>query len=208
MQRILWGRSTSSNVMKVIWLLEELKLPYERKDVGGPFGKTDTQEYRTMNPTGLVPTLQEDDFILWESNAILRYISNVHVPETTLWPRDPHARANVDRWLDAQQTIMNRPQATIFVNMVRTPPEKRDQAVIAQAITDAGRAWGMIGVELGRHPYIAGEELALCDIAWGVHLHRWFNMDFNRPEIPHLREWYDRLLRRPVYKEHIARPLV
>jgi glutathione S-transferase len=66
----------------------------------------------------------------------------------------------------------------------------------------------MIGVELGRHPYIAGEELALCDIAWGVHVHRWFNMDFNRPEIPHLREWYDRLLRRPVYKEHIARPLV
>ncbi len=208
MQRILWGRSTSSNVMKVIWLLEELKLPYERKDVGGPFGKTDTQEYREMNPIGLVPTLQEGDFTLWESNAILRYICNALPADTSLWPRDPHARANVDRWLDAQQTVMNRPQGIIFLSMVRTPPEKRDQGVIARAITEAARAWGMIGDELGRHSHIAGDDLTLCDIAWGVHVHRWFNMDFNRPEIPHLREWYDRLLRRPVYKEHIARPLV
>ena len=208
MPRILWGRSTSSNVMKVIWLLEELKLPYERKDVGGSFGKTDTPEYRRMNPTGLVPTLQEDDFTLWESNAILRYICNTLPTDTSLWPRDPHARANVDRWLDAQQTVMNRPQGAIFLNMVRTPPEKRDQAAIAHAITEAARAWGMIGAELGRHSHIAGDDLTLCDIAWGVHVHRWFNMDFNRPEIPHLREWYDRLLHRPVYKQHIARPLV
>src|SRR6185437_12031170 len=97
--RRLWGRANSSNVMKVIWLLEELKLPYHRIDVGGPFGKTDTAEYRAMNPTGLVPTLQEDDFTLWESNAIMRYICNAHAPDSAVWPRDQHARANVDRWL-------------------------------------------------------------------------------------------------------------
>jgi glutathione S-transferase len=208
MRRILWGRSTSSNVMKVIWLLEELKLPYERIDVGGPFDKTDTAEYRAMNPTGLVPTLQEDDFTLWESNAILRYLCNAHAPGTTLWPQEHHARANVDHWLDAQQTVMNRPQGTIFVNLVRTKPEQRDQAVIAQAIKEAGGAWAMIAAELGKYPFIAGSELTLCDIAWGVHVHRWFTMEFDRPEIPHLRAWYDRLLTRPVYKEHIARPLV
>ena len=99
----------------------------ERIDVGGPFGKTDTPDYRAMNPTGLVPTLQEDDFILWESNAIFRYLCNEGAPDSTAWPRDQHARANVDRWLDAQQTVMNGPQGTIFINMVRTPPEKRDQ---------------------------------------------------------------------------------
>ena len=208
MRRILWGRSTSSNVMKVIWLLEELKLPYERIDVGGPFGKTDAPEYRAMNPTGLVPTLQEDDFILWESNAIMRYLCNVYAPETPLWPRDPHTRANADRWLDAQQTLLNHPQGTVFVNLVRTPPEKRDPAVIAKAITDAARAWGMIAAELGKHPYIAGAHLTLADMAWGVHVHSWFVMDFARPEIPHLRAWYDRLLTHPVYKEHIARPPV
>jgi len=208
MPRTLWGRSTSSNVMKVIWLLEELKLPYQRIDVGGPFGKTDTAEYRAMNPTGLVPTLQEDDFTLWESNAILRYICNAHASDSSLWPRDQHARANVDRWLDAQQTVMNRPQGTIFLSYVRTAPDKRDQAAIAQAIPEATRAWGMIAAELGKHPFIAGNDLTLADIAWGVHVHRWFTIDFARPEIGNLRAWYDRLLSRPVYKEHIARPLV
>jgi glutathione S-transferase len=205
MRRILWGRSTSSNVMKVIWTLEELKLPYERIDVGGPFGKTDTPDYRAMNPTGLVPTLQEDNFTLWESNAIMRYLCNAHAPESTLWPRDQHARANVDRWLDAQQTVMNRPHGVVFINLVRTPPEKRDHAAISQAIQDAARAYGMIAAHLAKHPFIAGEHLTLCDIAWGVHVHRWFVMEFDRPHIPHLREWYDRLLTRPVYKEHIAR---
>ena len=208
MKRTLWGRSTSSNVMKVIWALEELKLPYERIDVGGPFDKTDTPEYRGMNPTGLVPTLQEDDFTLWESNAIMRYICTAHAPASPLWPRDPRARARVDQWLDAQQTVMNRPQGVIFVGLVRTKPEARDNAAIARAIHEAARAYGMIAAELSKHPFIAGEHLTLCDIAWGVHVHRWFTMEFDRPEIPNLRGWYERLLARPVYKEHIARPLV
>lgn len=208
MRRILWGRSTSSNVMKVIWTLEELKLPYERMDVGGPFGKTDTAEYRAMNPTSLVPTLQEDQFTMWESNAIMRHLCSAHVEHTTLLPRDPHERAKVDQWLDAQQTIMNRPQGVIFVSMVRTKPENRDKAAIAQAIKDAGKAYGMIGAELAKHHYITGSHLTLADIAWGIHVHRWFTMDFDRPEIPNLRAWYDRLLARPIYKEHIARPLV
>lgn len=208
MKRTLWGRSTSSNVMKVIWTLEELKLPYERIDVGGPFGKTDTPEYRAMNPTGLVPTLQEDNFTLWESNAIMRYLCGAQAPDTTLWPRDPQARARVDQWLDAQQTLMNRPQGVIFIGLVRTKPEARDNAAIARAIPEAARAYGMIAAELAKHPFITGEHLTLCDIAWGVHVHRWFTMEFDRPEIPNLRAWYERLQARPVYRKHIARPLV
>lgn len=205
MQRILWGRSTSSNVMKVIWTLQELKLPYEQIDVGGPFGKTDTPDYLAMNPTGLVPTLQEDDFTLWESNAIIRYICNSHAPETTLWPRDQRARAIVDHWLDAQQTVQNRAAGILFLGLVRTAPEKRDHAAIDQAIVDAARAYGIIAAKLAKTPYICGDTLTLADIAWGIHVHRWFVMDFQRPEIPALREWYDRLLNLPIYREHIAR---
>ena len=134
MRRILWGRATSSNVMKAIWTLEELQLPYERIDVGGSFGKTDTAEYRGMNPTGLVPTLQEDDFTLWESNAICRYLCHAHAPHSKLWPQEPHARANVDRWMDAQQTLLNRPIGVVFWGLVRTPPDKRDMAAIKQGV--------------------------------------------------------------------------
>ncbi len=208
MPRILWGRSTSSNVMKVIWALEELKLPYDRKDVGGPFGKTDTPEYRAMNPTGLVPTLQEDEFTLWESNAILRHLCTAHARDNPLFPWNPQARANIDRWMDAQQTTMNRPQGTIFINLIRTPEAQRDRKAVDAAIVEAAKAWGLIGTELGRHPFICGDALTLADICWGVHVHRWFNMDFARPEVTNLRPWYDRLLTRPVYREHIAREIV
>jgi glutathione S-transferase len=208
MQRILWGRATSSNVMKVIWLLEELNLPYDRIDVGGSFGKTDTPEYHSMNPTGLVPTLQEDLFTLWESNAILRYLCTEYAPDSPLWPQRPRARANIDRWMDAQQTVLNRPMSAVFWGLVRTPPAKRDAAAIQAAITETAHVWSMVSAQLAHHPFLAGDELTLADFPWGPHLHRWFNMAFDRPDVPYLRAWYDRLLERPAYKEYLAGQVV
>lgn len=203
----LWGRANSSNVMKVIWLLEELRLPYERVDVGGPFGKTDTPEYRAMNPTGLVPTLQEDGFTLWESNAILRYVCSAHAPDTPMWPTDARARGNIDRWMDCQQTQLNRPQGVVFQGLVRTPPERRDKAAIVRATQEAAAAWGLVELALSRAAYVAGPVFTLADIPFGVHVHRWFNMPIEgRPEMPHLRAWYNRLLERPVYARLIAGP--
>ena len=206
MRRILWGRATSSNVMKVIWTLEELQLPYERIDVGGSFGKTDTPEYRAMNPTGLVPTLQEDDFTLWESNAICRYLCHAHAPHSKLWPQEPRARANVDHWMDAQQTC----------STVRSPrysgawsARRPRSATWRRSAGDRGCA-RRLAHGLGRAGQASriwrGDDLTLADMPWGPHLHRWFNMDFERPEIPHLRAWYDRLLQRPAYKQHSADP--
>lgn len=203
MARIVWGRATSSNVMKVLWVLNELDLPYARIDVGGAFGKTDTADYRAMNPTGLVPTLQEGDFTLWESNAICRYLAR---DSAALWPTDPHARANVDRWMDAQQTTMNRPMATVFWGLVRTPADKRDMPAIQAAIEETAKYWRMVDAEVTKHPYIAGAGLTLADIPWGVHAHRWFNMDYHgltRPDMPALRAWYDRLCQRPAYRDAV-----
>src|ERR1700684_83943 len=161
MRRIVWGRATSSNVMKVLWGLGELALPFERIDVGGSFGKTDTPDYRAMNPTGLVPTLQEDAFTLWESNAICRYLCHAHAPHSTLCPQEPHARANIDRWMDAQQTLLNRPIGVVFWGLVRTPADKRDMAAIAQGIADAAKAWRMVEAELQQHDFIAGNTFTL-----------------------------------------------
>ena len=209
MDRRLWGRATSSNVMKVVWAMETMRLPYERLDVGGPFGKTDTPDYRAMNPTGLVPTLQEDGFTLWESNTILRHLCNTNPAVSgTLWPTAPRHRAVVDQWLDAQQTVHNRPAGVVFLGLVRTPEAARDNAAIAAASVEVARAYALLEPHLGRHPYITGEHLTLADIAWGVHVHRWFVMPVQRPEMPHLRAWYDRLLENPIYRDHVARPLV
>jgi glutathione S-transferase len=198
--------------MKVLWTLGELGLPFHRIDVGGAFGKTDTPEYRAMNPTGLVPTLQEGEFTLWESNVILRYLAQMHASGSALWPEAPQKRADIDRWMDAQQTVLNRPMSGVFWGLVRTPAEKRDLNAVATAIEEASRAWRMIEARLGSHDFIAGPHFSLCDIPWGVHAHRWFGMDYqglSRPEMPALRAWYDRLCHRPAYHQHVmATPIV
>ena len=206
MRRLL-GRANSSNVMKVVWVLEELGLPYERTDVGGPFGGTATPEYRAMNPNGVVPTLLEDDFVLWESNAIVRYLCAANAPGHPMWPDDLRVRAGIDRWMDWQQTTLGPPQTVVFQGLVRTAPDKRDHAAVDAALTRLGGAYALLDGVLGRHGYVAGPAFTLADIALGVHVHRWFSFDVVRPELPHLRAWYERLLSRPAYAAHVAVPM-
>ncbi len=205
--RILWGRANSSNVMKVIWLLEELGLPYERRDAGGAFGGTDTPQYRGMNPMGLVPALEEDGFTLFESNAILRYLASAHAPTSPLWPQDARTRGRIDQWMDWQQTILTAPMRVVFMGLVRTAPEKRDTAAIEKACGDLGRFWGILDTELARHPFVAGDAFTLADIACGVHVHRWFSFDIARPELTHLAAWYTLLKTRPAFAKHVANPM-
>ena len=202
----VWGRTNSSNVMKVLWLLDELGLAFERIDAGGTFGRTDTPEYRAINPLGLVPSLEDDGFALFESNAILRYLCNAHAPASPLYPAAPRARGEVDAWLDFQQTALTRPQSVVFAGLVRTPPERRDHAAISAAVTEAGRIWAILDERLGQRPFLCGDALTLADIGFGVHAHRWFVMPIARPDSPHLHAWYQRLLARPPYATHAAQP--
>ena len=203
----LLGRANSSNVMKVVWLLEEMRLPYERRDVGGKFGGNDTPEYRALNPNGVVPTLIEDEFVLWESNAILRYLAASHDAGHEFWPRDLRARAHVDRWMDWQQTTLGPPMTTVFWGLVRTEPAKRDMVTIEKAAARLGELYGMLEHQLAQHDYIAGPGLSLCDISIGVHAHRWISFEgIDKPDHPHLRAWYQRLLARPPFKQHVSPP--
>lgn len=206
MRKVL-GRANSSNVMKVVWVLEELGLPYERVDVGGPFGGTDTPEYRAMNPNGVVPTLVEDEYVLWESNAVVRYLCAANAPGHSMWPDDVQARGSIDRWMDWQQTTLGRPASVVFQGLVRTPPERRDQAAITAGAAELGRCWGLLDAMLARNDYVAGPVFTAADIALGVHVHRWFAFDIARPEQPHVRAWYGRLLARPSYARHVAMPM-
>ena len=206
MRQVL-GRANSSNVMKVVWLLDELGLPYERVNVGGPFGGTDAPEYTAMNPNRTIPTLVEDGFVLWESNAILRYLASAHVADSPIWPADVRARASIDRWMDWQQTVLGPPQSVVFQGLVRLPPERRDIAAISAAAAAAGRAWTLLDGVLDRVPYVAGPAFTLADIVLGVHVHRWFALEVERSDLPHLRNWYERLLPRPAYAAHVAQPM-
>ncbi len=205
--RQLLGRANSSNVMKAIWVLEELGLPYERIDMGGPFGGNGTPGYRAMNPTGGVPTLVEDGFVLWESNAIVRYLCAMNAPGHPMWPDDVRARAGIDRWMDWQQASLGGPQTVVFQGLVRTAPEQRDTAAIEAATVSLTRHWSLLDGALDGNLYVSGTEFTLADVALGVHVHRWFSFAITRPKQPHLRAWYDRLLARPVYAMHVACPM-
>ena len=205
--RRLIGRANSSNVMKAVWVLEELGLPYERTDLGGAFGGNDSPEYRALNPNGVVPTLVEDDFVLWESNAIVRYLCAAHAPGNPMWPAGARARANVDRWMDWQQTTLGAPMTVVFWGLVRTAPEKRDNAAIQAAIGKLNGIYGILEAALAHHDHIAGPDFTLADVAIGVHAHRWFSFAIDRADQPLLRAWYDRLLARPAYARHVAQPM-
>src|SRR4249919_2298399 len=127
----IWGRNTSSNVQKAMWAVGELKLEHERIDIGGPFGKNKEPAYLAMNPNGLVPTLEEEDgFLLWESNSIVRYLAATH-QAAVLEPKDLKTRALASKWMDWQLSVLGPAITPVFWGMVRTPPDKRDPAAIA-----------------------------------------------------------------------------
>lgn len=203
--RRIWGRLSSVNVQKVVWAAEELGLAYERIDAGGAFGRNRTAEYLAMNPNGLVPVLEEDGFTLWESNAIVRYLG--HGNPGPAWPKDPRARATADRWMDFQMSALSEPMRVIFWTLVRTPEPQRDMEAVARAVEAAVPKWAVLDDQLARTPYLAGAEFTLGDIPLGCVVHRWFSLPIARPEQAHLRAWYDRLLARPAYATHVARPL-
>ena len=202
----IWGRTDSSNVQKVLWCCGELGLEFERVDWGGKFGGNDDQAYRNMNPNGLVPTLQDGDYILWESNSIMRYL-NAKYGAARLLPPSPEGIGEANRWMDWQLSTFNAAIVPLFWNLIRTPPEKRDPKAVETALAKTTKAWQTVENQLTRNSYLAGTEFTLGDIPLGVWAYRWFNLPVERPDFPHLSRWYERLKQRPPYQQHIMIPM-
>ena len=198
-ERILWGRNTSGNVQKVIWALEELGLSYTRKDVGGAFGGLDTPEYGAMNPNRKIPVLQDGDLTLWESSAIVRYLT-AEYGAGTLWPEDPAERAIVDQWADWANTTFQPAWIEVFVQMVRVAPSKRDMDLVKAKNDEANACFRMLDARLGAVPYLAGETLSYADILCGVALYRWSELDVTRIAMPNVDAWHARLKERPAFR--------
>ena len=196
------GRNTSSNVQPVIWLLTELNLPHDRLDVGGAFGGTDTPEYRAMNPMGLIPTLQDDDVTMFESQAILRYLGARH--GELLWPAEPMARSSADQWMEwTKTTVAPEVVYKIFWQLVRTPAAVRDTAALELSVIKVAEIMAIAEAQLAKHDWLAGPEMTLADICFGAQLFRYFTLPFERTELPKLAAYYQRLNKRPAYAEHV-----
>lgn len=202
----IWGRSTSSNVQKVMWAIGELRLQYERIDVGREYGGLSTAEYFALNPNRRIPTLQDGDVVLWESNVIVRYLS-AKFGAGQLWPADHAARGVADQWMDWQQTTLLPDMRTVFWGLVRTPAEKRDHREIDAAVEALKEIWSRLDGHLSSRRFVAGPSFTMGDIPVGTMCYRYHALGVERAILGNLEAWYERLKSRDAFREHVMIPL-
>jgi glutathione S-transferase len=198
----LWGRASSVNVQKALWIIGEIGVPFEHTEVGGPFGGLDTPEFGRMNPNRKVPVLDDNGYILWESNSIVRYLSAQYA-SGKLWPTDARERGLVDRWTDWQATELQPAMGPMFAGLIRTPPEKRDHAKIEASLKATNALCLTLEAALQGRDYLGGDHFTYADAVVGCAVHRWLTMQIERPATPALSAWHKRIKARPA-----AQPIV
>ncbi|OCA54427.1 glutathione S-transferase family protein [Photorhabdus namnaonensis] len=196
----IWGRKNSSNVKKVLWCLKELDVPYNQVDIGGKFGKLDDPQYLKMNPNGQIPCLQEDNFVLWESNAIVRYLA-AKFGKDMLYPQDLQERANADKWMDWVGSHLFPHIKQLVIGFVRTPEAERDQKQIEQTLTEIEKLMKVLDNTLAEQKYLSGDKFGMADIALGPMIYPWLNIPIKRPSLPNIERWYQLMAERPAFKE-------
>ncbi len=205
MIRVL-GRNNSINVQKVMWCAAELSLDVDRRDIGLQFGGNDTPEYLAKNPNGLIPTLEDGELTVWESNTIVRYLADKY--GTGDWAlATPGERALASQWMDWYLTTIHTPLGFVFRSLIRTPEAERDMPAVEANIVATNRLWGMLDQHLQGKSFVLGEIPSVGDIPIGCAVYRWFNMDVERPALPNVSAWYERLCARPAYRDHVMIPL-
>lgn len=202
----VWGRLSSVNVQKVVWTADELGLAYERTDAGGAFGIVATPEYRRLNPNGLVPVIEDGGFVLWESNAIVRYLAAKHAPGT-LWPESLERRADIDRWMEWQSTTFTPAMRDAFWQLVRVPAAERVPAAIEASRAASEKAAAILEAHLDGRAFAAGEAFSPADIVLGCAAHRWLALPLAREPRPNLERWYASLKARPGARQVLSTPL-
>ena len=202
----IWGRLSSLNVQKVVWCAHELGLAHQRIDAGRQFGVVGTPQYEQLNPNRLVPVIEDDGFVLWESNAIVRYLCAKHA-FGTLYPEPLTARADAERWMDWQGCELSPAMSKAFVQLVRTPAEERDAALAEASVQAARPLMRILDRHLADREFVGGERLTMADIPLGCAVHRWFGLPIEHEALEHARRWYGRLMSRPATKGVLTLPL-
>ena len=204
----IWGRANSVNVQKVLWCLRELDLAYERINAGMAFGRNYEPDYLAMNPNARVPTLVDGDYVLWESNSIMRYLTLAYRPQSPLYPQAPKLRAGVDRWLDWTLSTVQPVDRPVFWALVRTPVAQRDMAAIQKDADAEAAQWHIVDAALSTRRFIEGDAFTLADIAVGAYARRWLGVEgVSKPTLPHLERWFAQISERPGFQQFIAPPM-
>ena len=185
----IWGRISSINVRKVVLAAQWLGIPFERVDAGLEFGVTRTPAYLAMNPNALVPTIDDDGFRLWESNVVVRYLCAKHSPGN-LYPDGLRERFDAERWMDWQQTTINPAGRNAFVQLMRTPIERRQPQLVDQSIAATEPLLRVLDEHLAQHRFVAGDTFTMADIPLACEIHRWRGTPVPQIELTHVDRWY------------------
>lgn len=198
----IYGYATSINVRKVLWTCVELDLGYEREDWGLPHRPTSDPLFRSLNPVGLVPVIDDAGSVVWESNAIIRYLAASRGRHDLL-PADPAMRAHVEMWMDWQASDFNNSWRVAAQGLIRKSPEYMDPAAIAQSMAAFSRMVGIVDEQLASTgAFICGASFTLADIAIGLSVHRWRSLPGAKPRLVNVEHYYDRLCERAGFREH------
>jgi glutathione S-transferase len=196
------GRPNSINVRKVLWTCAELQLPYVQEAWGTGYKDTLTPEFLALNPNAMVPVIVDDGFVLWESNTICRYLATRH-QAISLLPAEAQARAQVEQWMDWQATELNTAWRYPFMSLVRKSPAYQDMGLLADGVVAWSRQMKIIEAQLQRtRAYVAGESFTLADVVIGLSVQRWFMTPIERPALPAVAAYYDRLNAREGFRQH------
>jgi len=202
----IWGRISSINVRKVVLAAQLLGLPFERVDAGAAFGVTRTPEYLARNPNALVPTLEDGDFVLWESNVIVRYLcAKYGIPLDR--PQDLQQRFDAERWMDWQQTTLNPAGREAFVQLIRVALEKRQQQLIDESIAATEPLLKILDAHLARQAYMAGDAFTMADIPIACEIHRWRGTPVPQVPLPNVDRWYDGIRSQAAARGVLDHPL-
>ncbi len=202
----IWGRQNSCNVQKVMWLVRELDLKFDHIPAGGSFGGLNTPEFLTMNPHGHIPVIQDNNVIVWESHTILRYLAASY-GKTSWLPAEPAQRAQIEQWMDWQQTALQPDFINgVFWNYYRTPESERDWNIIQTKIQCTNNHFLLLNDLFKKTSFVCDDKITLADIPIGTMLFRYFELDIERPHIPNVERWYKQLQERPAYKESVMIP--
>lgn len=202
----IWGRRSSFNVQKVLWLVDELSLAHQHIDAGGSFGGLDSPDFLAMNPHGKVPVIDDGGTVVWESHSILRYLAARH--GGAQWsPADPAERSLAERWMDWSATTLQPDFLMgVFWGFYRMPDAQRDWPAIHAKVAACASHFRLLDRMLADRRYLLGDEPTLADIPAGTALYRYFGLDIERPPVPNVEAWYRRLQARPAYRAHVMLP--
>ena len=201
----IYGRRNSNQVIQLMWAVGELSLDHVRHNAGGTFGGLDTEQYGRLNPNRLVPTIDDDGFVLWESYAIIRYICRRY-GKGSLWPEDDRQAALADQWMEWTNSRFMRTFFPVFWGLIRTPKDQQDTSKVQESAKQTAELLQIFENHMADRKFVVGESLTMGDIPLGSMMFKYYSLDIERPPLPSIEAWYARLCERDAYREHCMSP--